>query len=78
MVPYTGENIAAEIRDVCLKAKPKLRVYRAKFSAVTQRDVQRACNSLVPIDDLYVAKKRVEATPRHISEKCILVLGGYY
>jgi DNA topoisomerase IA len=48
---HPGENIAAEIRDVCLAANANLQVYRAKFSAVTQRDVEAACRALARLDE---------------------------
>jgi DNA topoisomerase IA len=38
---------------VCLAANANLQVYRAKFSAVTQRDVEAACRALVRLDERY-------------------------
>ena len=36
-----GENIAFEVIQVCLKANPNLDVYRARFSALIERDIFR-------------------------------------
>ena len=36
-----GENICFEVMQVCLKANPRLDVYRARFSALIQRDIFR-------------------------------------
>jgi DNA topoisomerase-3 len=41
-----GEAIAFEVLDVCLKANPRLRVFRARFSALTRADLTNAVNSL--------------------------------
>jgi len=45
-----GENIGAEIRDICLGVK-RVPVRRAKFSEITQQAIQRAMRTLVPIDE---------------------------
>ena len=45
-----GENIGAEIRDICLDVK-RVPVKRAKFSEITQQAIQRAMRTLVPIDE---------------------------
>ena len=45
-----GENIGAEIRDICLGVK-RVPVKRAKFSEITQSAIQRAMRTLVPIDE---------------------------
>jgi DNA topoisomerase-3 len=37
-----GEAIAFEVMEVCLKANPRLDVYRARFSALIERDIMRA------------------------------------
>ena len=37
-----GENIAYEVIQVCCEANPRLQVLRARFSALTERDVFRA------------------------------------
>lgn len=40
-----GENIAFEVIKCCLESNPRIpshRIYRAKFSALSERDVQRA------------------------------------
>ena len=42
-----GENIGFEVVEVCRAAKRNLRVLRARFSAVTHRDVQHALSHLV-------------------------------
>ncbi len=44
-----GENIAAEVAEVCCEANPQLQVRRARFSALTHADLTRACNQLVDI-----------------------------
>uniref|UniRef100_A0A7S3GC86 DNA topoisomerase n=1 Tax=Palpitomonas bilix TaxID=652834 RepID=A0A7S3GC86_9EUKA len=41
-----GENIGFEVMDVCLEANPHMRVLRARFSAVTRRDIDRALRTL--------------------------------
>ncbi|CAH1389834.1 unnamed protein product [Nezara viridula] len=41
-----GENIGFEIIDTCLKIKPNLDVYRAKFSEITSPSVKRAIQNL--------------------------------
>ena len=38
-----GENIAFEVMQVCCEANPRLRCLRARFSALTDRDIFRAC-----------------------------------
>ncbi|GAB6030256.1 DNA topoisomerase 3-alpha [Chamberlinius hualienensis] len=41
-----GENIGYEVIDVCTKFKPRLDIYRAVFSEVTQRSIQAAVQNL--------------------------------
>ncbi|OXU30865.1 hypothetical protein TSAR_001335, partial [Trichomalopsis sarcophagae] len=41
-----GENIGFEIIQVCQAVKPNIRVYRAKFSEITQISIDRALQSL--------------------------------
>jgi DNA topoisomerase-3 len=36
-----GENIAYEVIKVCKEANPRLDIYRARFSALIERDIQR-------------------------------------
>ncbi|OQR93067.1 DNA topoisomerase [Achlya hypogyna] len=51
-----GENIAFEVKAVCEKANRRLRVLRARFSALIPRDIQRAVQSLVqPNENLSLA-----------------------
>lgn len=45
-----GENIAHEVISVCIAANPRLTISRAKFSALTQRDIVHAINHLVAPD----------------------------
>ncbi|XP_031833068.1 topoisomerase 3-alpha isoform X2 [Nomia melanderi] len=45
-----GENIGFEIIQVCQAAKPNIRVYRAKFSEITQTSVNRALQNLCEPD----------------------------
>jgi len=41
-----GEAIAYEVLDICQKANPKLEVYRAQFSAFTEKDIKKAVENL--------------------------------
>lgn len=41
-----GEAIAFEVLEVCRSANPRLRVSRARFSALTAADLRRACATL--------------------------------
>ncbi|XP_014209436.1 DNA topoisomerase 3-alpha [Copidosoma floridanum] len=41
-----GENIGFEIIQVCQAVKPNIRVYRAKFSEITQISIERALQNL--------------------------------
>jgi DNA topoisomerase-3 len=43
-----GENIAMEVVQACQGVKPNIQVKRARFSALTETDLFRACNTLVP------------------------------
>ncbi|XP_004342668.2 topoisomerase III [Capsaspora owczarzaki ATCC 30864] len=45
-----GENIASEVVAVCKKVNRNLVVLRARFSAVTPRDITHACNNLTQVD----------------------------
>ena len=45
-----GENIALEVVDCCKVVSPRLQVHRARFSAVTPRDIDRAMRNLGPPD----------------------------
>jgi len=45
-----GENIGFEIIEVCKEVKPNIRVYRARFSEITARAINIACNNLLPPD----------------------------
>ena len=40
-----GERICFEVMKVCLEANPRLKVFRARFSALVQRDISRALNN---------------------------------
>lgn len=46
-----GENIGAEIVDVCRGANPRIAVYRARFSEITRNAVTRAMNNLIRMDE---------------------------
>ena len=46
-----GENIAMEVVDVCLKANRRLKVFRARFSALSYQDVSRALMNLQMPDE---------------------------
>lgn len=54
-----GENIGAEIVEICCKANPKLDVYRARFSAVNNQEIYRAIRTLDRLD--YRKSEAVEA-----------------
>lgn len=41
-----GENIGFEIIEVCKEVKANIKVYRAKFSGITEVSVRRALKSL--------------------------------
>eukprot|EP00057_Strongylocentrotus_purpuratus_P016863 XP_011671337.1 PREDICTED: DNA topoisomerase 3-alpha [Strongylocentrotus purpuratus] len=45
-----GENIGYEVIDVCKAVKPRLDVYRARFSEITPQSITRACANLVRPD----------------------------
>ena len=45
-----GENIAYEVIEVCSAANPRLRILRARFSALIPREIQRCIQNLVPPD----------------------------
>uniref|UniRef100_A0A8D2Q8Z5 DNA topoisomerase n=1 Tax=Varanus komodoensis TaxID=61221 RepID=A0A8D2Q8Z5_VARKO len=45
-----GENIGFEIIDVCKAVKPGLQVFRARFSEITPRAIQAACENLTQPD----------------------------
>lgn len=40
-----GENIAFEVIEVCKKANPRIDIYRARFSALIERDIFRTVNN---------------------------------
>lgn len=40
-----GENICFEVIDVCIKANPRLQIFRAQFSALIPRDIIRTLNN---------------------------------
>ncbi|XP_076233663.1 topoisomerase 3-alpha isoform X2 [Calliopsis andreniformis] len=46
-----GENIGFEIITVCRAVKPNIRIYRAKFSEITQVSVNRALRNLCEPDE---------------------------
>ena len=46
-----GENISYEVIQVCRIANPRLKILRARFSSLTQRDLQRALDTLGPPDE---------------------------
>ncbi|XP_076680508.1 topoisomerase 3-alpha isoform X1 [Andrena cerasifolii] len=45
-----GENIGFEIIEVCQAVKPNMRIYRAKFSEITQMSIDRAIQNLCEPD----------------------------
>ncbi|CAE6516714.1 unnamed protein product [Rhizoctonia solani] len=45
-----GENIGAEIEAVCLRANPRIRVKRARFSAIIPVQIHRAAQNPVELD----------------------------
>ena len=50
-----GEQIGAEIEQICKSVNPRLDVYRARYSTVTGAELRRACNSLQRLDVKQVA-----------------------
>lgn len=46
-----GENIGYEIIEVCQKIKPRIDIYRAKFSEITAGSITRACATLTRPDE---------------------------
>jgi DNA topoisomerase-1 len=46
-----GELIGADARDIVVKANPKLDTYRARFSAITKGEIDRAFAELGPLDE---------------------------
>uniref|UniRef100_A0A158R560 DNA topoisomerase n=1 Tax=Syphacia muris TaxID=451379 RepID=A0A158R560_9BILA len=49
-----GEDIGAEIVTVCKEVKPRIDVFRARFSEITQAAIWRAVNSLCRLDQRMV------------------------
>lgn len=47
-----GEAIAFEVINICREANPNIRIHRAKFSAITRRDLERAFENPVEPDPL--------------------------
>lgn len=45
-----GEDIGAEIVNICNVVKPKLDVFRAKFSEITQIAIWHAVKNLTKLD----------------------------
>ncbi|QRW00673.1 DNA topoisomerase 1 [Ceratobasidium sp. AG-Ba] len=45
-----GENIGVEIETVCLRANPRIRVKRARFSAIIPAQIHRAAQNPVDLD----------------------------
>lgn len=46
-----GEYIGDEIRKVCLKKNPRIRVLRARYSSVTSVEIRKALDNLTPLDN---------------------------
>eukprot|EP01052_Picozoa_sp_SAG31_P006552 SAG31_NODE_302_length_18087_cov_97.056982_16_plen_279_part_00 len=57
-----GENIAMEVVESCRQVNPRIEARRARFSTLTQRDLQHACANLVPpsLLDSYAVDARSE------------------
>lgn len=47
-----GENIGFEIIEICRKIKPRIDVFRARFSEITANSITRACSTLTTPDQL--------------------------
>lgn len=45
-----GENIGAEVTQVCRSSNPRIIVKRARFSVVQQREVRQAWQNLAELD----------------------------
>jgi DNA topoisomerase-3 len=50
-----GEAIGEEVRDVCLRANPRLAVYRARFSTVLDPEIRKALQTLGRLNEAFVA-----------------------
>ncbi|KAH0787795.1 DNA topoisomerase 3-alpha-like [Histomonas meleagridis] len=61
-----GENISEEVESVCKKANPRLEVYRARFSALSPRDLWHALNNPTEINraDSQAVRLRAEVDLR--------------
>ncbi|XP_028400889.1 DNA topoisomerase 3-alpha-like [Dendronephthya gigantea] len=46
-----GENIGFEVIEVCRKIKPRIDIYRARFSEITATSITRACANLARPDE---------------------------
>jgi len=59
-----GENIAYEVMSVCLSKNPRLLVKRARFSAITTRDVRQALDNLgslnAPLNAMVEARQELD------------------
>lgn len=49
-----GEAISDEVRTVCFKGNPRLKVLRAKFSTVLPQEIQRALKTLGQVNENFV------------------------
>jgi DNA topoisomerase-3 len=45
-----GENIGAEVQQVCRGVNPRIQVKRARFSVVQNREIRQAWNGLIDLD----------------------------
>ncbi|OHT04075.1 DNA topoisomerase 3 [Tritrichomonas foetus] len=61
-----GENISEEVEEVCLKSNRRLKVYRARFSALSAHDILHALNNPTDINraDSLAVKLRQETDLR--------------
>jgi DNA topoisomerase-3 len=59
-----GEAIAYEVITICINANPNLTIHRAKFSAITTRDLENAFNNPVQPDknqnDAVLARQEID------------------
>lgn len=50
-----GENIGAEIANVCKQQNSNIEIYRAKFSEITPRAIFSAAHNLIRLDERVVS-----------------------
>ena len=51
-----GENIACDVRDICMSVNRRLQVFRGRFSALIPADIQHAGSLAAALWYLHAAK----------------------